>query len=287
LAQQQAPNPLEDDDDQLPASKPEHAKQLTIRVGIGILTFGLIVTIFGASRLAGGAPTYGSYAGVIHQIGLVVMFAGTIVLLIGYRIPWFAKLLEERSQREQLVRPTSGAIGHAEHQAMSVPSQARPPAEESATGSPEPWIANFVILACLVGSVLLLSVLILALPNRYAAWPVVLFTALAFLACLVCLIYGTSYQRTFCIGAMLTLGLLFAQWWLFLLRSFAGGTYGGRMYSYSLMEVFRVTTQNLVSAAGQLRLYTVIMWTAALVLGATAVGLRLALEATNRLATRR
>ena len=111
-------------------------------------------------------------------------------------------------------------------------------------------------------------------------------TAMAFLACLIGLVYGTSYQRTFCIGAMVTLGLLFAQWWIVLMNSLVNQSYG-RMFAYSLPELLSNTTRAMISATGSLRLYTVVMWTSSLVFGAAAVGLRLALEAMNRFASRR
>jgi hypothetical protein len=86
---------------------------------------------------------------------------------------------------------------------------------------------------------------------------------------------------------MVTLGLLFAQWWIMLMASFSGSTYGGRMFSYSLMDAFSYTMRSLTAAAGRMRVYTVVMWASALLFGATAVGLRVALEALNRFAARR
>lgn len=282
MDQESEPHPLDDDQDKLPLSRPDMAKKITVRTGIGVLAFGLMVTLYGASQLAGGAPVYGSYAGVFHQAGLVIMFLGTITLLIGYRIPWFVNLMEVRSQRATPTSDESAATNFDESRNMTNQSSRSAPNDRGRIGNEEPWTANLVMFGILIASWAFSTVLLLVLPRTYIGLPIVIMTALAFLAGLIGLVYGSSLQRTFCIGAMITLGLLFAQWWLLFLTSFSMGRVVRGTYDTTLMEYFGAASQLLGRAASASLVYTIIMWAAAIFFGVAAVGCRLLLEAINR-----
>jgi len=284
LDQEREPDPLDDDQDELPLSRPETAKRITVRTGIGVLAFGLLITLYGASQLAGGAPVYGSYAGVFHQIGLVIMFLGTITLLIGYRIPWFANFMGARTRP---AGPTSGesvtiTSAEASHIATAQLDTSMPD-NSGRKWDQEPWTANLVLFGILVALFICSTLLVFLLPHQLAALPAIIITALAFLFSLIGLVYGSSLQRTFCIGTMITLGLLFAQWWLLIVTSFSiGGAWTRRSYSDPLFGYLRDVMQLLGAAAGASRVSTIIMWAAALCFGVAAIGFRFVLETINQ-----
>jgi hypothetical protein len=289
LDQERDPIPLDDDQDELRLSRPEMAKRITVRTGIGVLAFGLIITLYGASQLAGGAPVYGSYAGVFHQVGLVIMFLGTITLLIGYRIPWFVDLMAVRKPRDnQSISDESTTINLAETSDMAaVQPEMSTPVDTGRSWNQEPWTANLVMFGILVALFSCSTVLVLLLPRAYTALPIIMVNALAFLIGLIGLVYGSSFQRTFCIGAMITLGLLFAQWWLLFLTSFSAGGIGRGAYNTTLMDYFSAASRLLGRAASASLVYTIIMWAAALFFGVAAVGFRFLLEAINHANMRR
>ena len=123
------------------------------------------------------------------------------------------------------------------------------------------------------------------LPFNWSFSIVLSVTTLSFLACLTGLAYGSSYQRTFCIGAMLALAILFGQWCVLLL--FGASTFGSNWstrggYPGYTWNQFREIALYVRQIAGGIRIFSIIMWALALVLGLIAVALRFTLETLNR-----
>ncbi len=276
-------DPLDDDQDEPAPSKPQQAKKLTLRSGIGILALGLIVTLVGASQLAGGAPVYGSVGGVVHQAGLVIMFLGTITLLIGYRIPWFVALMDRHTRSQDTPQTPDAASNLGPLARQPDPSA---PRDTRRGDLPQLWLANSVLIGATLVLFLISALFVMLTPRGISAIAALTITTFAFLACLTGLVYGRGYQRTFCLGAIIVMAPVFTQWCLVLVFSISRVTSGGpsRYYGYSapLIGQIRDMIMLLGMSGSSIRVFMIIMWAAAIVLGLLAVGLRFGLESLNR-----
>lgn len=69
------------------------AKKL-IRLGWWICGGGLPVTLLGTRLIAAGGKVPSEFAQGVHTVGLLIMLAGLLTALVGYRTPWLVNVME-------------------------------------------------------------------------------------------------------------------------------------------------------------------------------------------------
>ena len=142
-----------------------------------------------------------------------------------------------------------------------------------------------MLLAAILGLYFVSALFIMLMPRGISTLVAFIITTVAFMGCLTGLAYGRGYQRTFCLGAIIVMALVFAQWWLVLLIGIpriSSAWPGPSGYPPPLTSQFRDVVSFLGMSGSSIRVYTIIMWAASIALGMFAVGMRFVLDKLNR-----
>jgi hypothetical protein len=247
-----------------------------IRIGGVICLVGLAITVFGNVQISRASSYVPPEVHATRGIGLLLMLVGFLVILSGYRIPWF---LEVTNRMRASTKDTSADLDN---------STTRSAERGRRNPNPNrPWIANTSLLLGYTGIVTISIVFVYLVPDSLAGLYITIFTLALTTAAVVTIVYGRGYQRTFAIGCVIPLMIaawnvasnvlpIFATQMSMVTRVTFSGRYGDywdgdARLLFDWFELVGTTTRLAMSA----------LWIVAACLGAFAVLVRLGLHLLN------
>lgn len=197
-----------------PGPPADQIKRFVFRTGLVIVAVGLLIALVGAAQRAQTGDQPGSVAQGVHHVGKVVMLLGLFVLLVAHRVRRFLELskMTQSSSKPQLAERVS------EDSPTSSPAVSRRQSDERS--SRPSTAANIAMLAAIVMFCVFCLFAVLFAPSNLAGVLLVFFIPAMTAGMIIVTVYGSSLQKTFCIGALVpwcTMVVLYLMFWVSIL----------------------------------------------------------------------
>jgi hypothetical protein len=166
---------LDESTNQIPA-RPGPNKT-ALRVAWAVIGVGVLVAM--SAAITGGMNPNANVLPV-RNLAAVIMLAGLIVVLAAYRAAWLKQIWEK----------------------SEMAATARSPRSQN-----DLTLVLVIILSFLLGGTILVAALLLLAGGTVSAYAMLVLSTVMPVAILSVLVYGRGYVRTFCIGAIVPLGL--------------------------------------------------------------------------------
>lgn len=252
-----------------------------VRTGSVVIFIGLLIALAGAAQRARSGDAPGSIGRTVHHTGQMVMLGGLCVVLLAYRVRWFLEMSTVNKTTNEDHNETVIARRDEEREV----TRTKGPTAPSDTG--RSILASVISLILASLACIMALVLVVFAPNNLAGMFLAFFVPALTVGLVITIIYGSTLQRTFCIGALIpwsTVVIIQCAFWLRVLgtglnwRGLRSGGQALRWLKFQGSELLMA----LDGLGAMLRLPLVVMLFAALFAGLFAVLVRSILHGMNQ-----